>query len=845
MGFFKVCKFGGASLANASLIKQVFNIVQNDHNGLVVVLSAMHGITDMLLNAAYEALDGNVNKGKEVYKEYKSRHIAAIDDLIEDQDRKKKLLDILEGFSEELLDIYKSIYTLRDITPRIIAKTVARGERMSAYLFSALLKEQDIPSLYLDAPEIIKIQKQFGSLSPDFSKCEKNSKAKLIPHLLEGKTVVVPGFIGEGPNKDLVTLGRGGSDFSATIIAYGIGANEVILYKEVDGLMTADPKYVPEARIVPEVHYKEAAELAYYGAKVIHPQTIIPLVKKEIPLLIKNTFNPKAQGTRIANDVSPGEYPVKAVTAITGQCLISVEGKAMIGVPGIAGRTFSALANSGVSVSFISQSSSEASICFVVHSKEAETAAEAVRDIFKFELEYNIIEDVNVISGVSIIAVVGLGMSGTLGIASRTFSSLAKNKVNISAIAQGSSELNISMVIDENDTSKAISALHREYRLERLRALRHKSADEVNIVIWGFGQIGRSITGQILDQREYFKDKLGLTCKCVALADSSGLVVSENGFLPEKLQDYILHKNSGKKLNPTSDGILKSNDFYQSLRNKILNLPLYRGIFVDVTAEDTIDLAMLALNSGFHVAVANKKLLTAKQEDFDNLICVAKERNLSLRYEATVGAGLPVLDTLSKLEEAGDEIYAVFGCLSGTLGYLMSELEGGSSFSNAVKKAHSLGYTEPDPREDLSGMDVARKALILARTLGHKLDLGDLRVEALYTPELDSDSPELFMDNLKKLDNDWENRIKTASEKNEVYRYVARIEKEKVSVGLESVSCASPLGRLKGTDNQITLKTRRYYDNPLILTGPGAGAEVTAAGVLNDILAIANTQDRN
>jgi len=613
----------------------------------------------------------------------------------------------------------------------------------------------------------------------------------------------------------------------------------VTLWKEVDGLLTADPRLVGEARIVPELHYREAAELAYYGAKVLHSRTIIPLLKRQIPLTVRSTFQPHLSGTRIAGDVAPGAFPVKALTAIVGQSLLAVEGKGMMGVPGIAARTFSALAQAGISVSVISQASSEASICFVVPSAEAKSAVRVLTAAFHYEILHELVDEIRATPGQAVIAAVGLGMKGTPGIAARVFAALARVGANVEAIAQGSSELNISVVTAEASVPAATAALHREFRLEKLRALPPQAEGDVRFAVCGVGQIGRTLLKQITQQRVYFKDKMRLDLRCIGLADRSGVVTHEAGFDDVRLAELLLAKEGGNRLVPgTARRQLRSSlatDFGASL----WQLPLATGILVDCTADETAPLVLDALKAGWHVVLANKKPLAVAQPAYDELFAVAAHHGVLLRYEATVGAGLPILDTLTKLEEAGDEVHQILGCFSGTLGFLMTELMNGAPFSEVVRRAHGLGYTEPDPREDLSGMDVARKALILARRLGLRLELKDLAVDSLFPPSVSDDDPQVFLDNLRCLDQEWAERVQAAKRDGQEIRYVARVSRAQVIVGIEAVPADSPLGRLRGTDNQVTVTTRRYDLNPLIVSGPGAGAEVTAAGVLNDMLAIA------
>lgn len=815
---------------------------------MVAVVSAMNGVTDLLLGAARAAaLDKTEVQG--AVDEFRRRHADLLAQIISARATRTALETMLEASTTELTAICESVRVLHELTPRTLDTVAARGERVLARIFAAFLEESGVASEFVDATEILFTERTLDGFTPDRARCDHAARKRLSPILRRGAVAVVPGFIAAGPDGVVVTLGRGGSDFSASLIARSLSASSVTLFKDVDGLMTADPKAVPEARVLPEMHYREAAELAFYGAKVLHPRTMIPLVEHGIPLYLRNSFNPGFPGTRIAGDVGAGEYPVKALTAIHSQALVSVEGTGMLGVPGIAARTFAALAQGGHSVSMISQASSEASICFVLPASEADDAVRALERAFAPEIANRLIDAVTVERPVSLVAVVGLGMAGKPGIAARTTAPLARDHINIRAIAQGSSELNITLAIKDGDTTAALRALHAEFQLDKLRPLPDTHGRETSVALFGFGQIGRALTRQLLQQATYFRHNLGLEMRIAAVSDRSGVLVEESGFDRAALESLMERKEQKKPLASakgrarrtlSSDG----DAIGAELGKALWQVPLPHPIFVDVTAIDDAPLVLAALEHGFNVVLANKKPLTAPQASFDALMAAARERGLELRYEATVGAGLPVLDTLKKLHEAGDRVHTVLGALSGTLGYVMTELEQGVPFSEAVKTAKALGYTEPDPKEDLSGMDVARKALILARTIGRKADLTDVEVEPLFPPELASLDPETFLARLPELDASLAQRVEEARKQKKVLRYLARIDKRALRVGPEAVAEGSPPARLKGLDNQIVLFTDRYKANPLVVTGPGAGAEVTAAGVLNDILAIAGAARR-
>ena len=828
----EVYKFGGVAVGSAEALRAAAAHVKRCPSRLVVVASAMNGVTDLLLDTARAAVRGERETWERAAEGFRARHLALVDELISSRRRAEELRAAIDASTHELLSMANSIAVLRELTPRANDALVARGERVLARIFAAFLGAE-----LVDPTEVIFTKHELGSVWPDFDACERAAKRVLGPRLRDGRVVVVPGYLGRGVDGEVVTLGRGGSDFSAAILARSVGARAVTLWKEVDGLMTADPKSVTAARLLPELHYREAAELAFYGAKVLHPRTMIPLTERGIPLFVKNTFNPSAAGTRIAADVKPGDYPVRALTAIHRQALIAIEGSGMMGVPGVAARAFGALSKAGHSVSMISQASSESSICLVVPESEAEHAMAALDDAFAIERQMKLIDRVTAERKVALVAVVGLGMRGRPGIAARTFSALSGEQVNVLAIAQGSSELNITIAVAESDAARALTALHAEYQLDKVRPLADVSGRESKLTFLGFGQIGRELARQLIAQEKHLRQHLGVDIKVTAVADRSGIKVEEKGFSNAALQRMAEQKASGARLfghnSPLTLAQLQS-----MMHSELWLLPSHRPILVDLTSEETTPLLQEAVEQGFHIVLANKKPLAVAQIEYDRLMATARDRGLSIRYEATAGAGLPVLDTLAKLQDAGDRVETILGCFSGTLGFLMTALEDGVPFSEAVHRAWKAGYTEPDPREDLSGKDVARKALILARTLGRRAELDDIELEPLFGPEADDPDPAAFIAKLSALDGVFAERIAAARRDGRVLRYVAKIGARGIRVGVEAVPESSPMGRLRGTDNQVAIYSKRYKTNPLVVTGPGAGAAVTAAGVLNDIVAI-------
>jgi aspartokinase/homoserine dehydrogenase 1 len=622
-------------------------------------------------------------------------------------------------------------------------------------------------------------------------------------------------------------MGRGGSDLTATLLARAMGAGEVVLWKDVPGILTADPRLVADARLIPQLHHREAAEVAHYGAKVLHPRSLIPIAGTRIVLFVRSFVHPDQPGTEVsARRGAPG-YPVKALAIVRGQAVVTVAGKGMAGVHGIAARTFAAVDAERVSVSTIFQASSESSIGFTIPAEEADRAVEAVRRAFREELTTGLIDHVSARPAMAVVAVVGEGMVGTPGIAARVFTALATAGISVVAIAQGSSERNISFVVAESDAADAARRVHAAFQLSKIGGGRPLAKPWTDVVLLGFGRVGRALADQIANPT-------GRTAvRVVGLLDRSGYVFDPRGLSGRRLTDLARRKDQGALLTALGGRAATAADALTVMASHAVSQP----VLVDVTSEETGDLLRTALGHGFDIAMANKKPVAGSFESYAALMDAASVAGRTIKYEATVGAGLPIIDTYEKLVETGDRVARIDGTVSGTLMYVVSAVSSGKPFSQAVREAVELGYAEPDPRDDLSGADAGRKVLILARLMGYRgaaCTPDDLVPRRLRKLPL-----EVFMRELPSVDAEWQTRTAREAARGRVLRYVVTATPRSVSARLVAVPVSSPIGALQGTRNLVAFTTRRYRLEPLVVSGPGAGPAVTAAGILNDIYSLA------
>ena len=823
-----VFKFGGASLADAAAVRHAIALILEPRPSRVVtVVSALAGVTDALLAIAEAARAGDSDAVDEQVTKLHKRHAAVATGIIGNARVRARLLRELDAAFAELRTLGYGVASLRELTPRTQDFLLVRGEQLSARLVVAGLLARGANAEYVEAATLIRTDGVFGGAFPDLVATDREVRAQLRPLLRKRVLPVVPGFVGGTADGALVTLGRGGSDLTATVLGRSLRAQRITLWKDVPGLMTTDPRLVPTARIVPQLNVREAAELAYYGAKVLHPRALIPLARVRVPVFVRPFADPTAPGTAISVRHTLTRYPVKALSIVRSQALVTVTGNGMLGVPGIAARTFAALQQAGISVTLISQASSEHSICLCVPAERGAEARVALEKAFALELSRRELEGMDVQRGMATLAVVGLGMAGSPGIASRMFTSLSSAGVNIVAIAQGSSELNISVVIAETDAEVAAQAVHDEFQLDKIGGGGLREEDRLDVVLLGVGLIGRELIRMLPRVRRRVKPTI------VGLVDRSGFVFESEGFSARQLATYAKGKEAGGTLASMSGG--QKGTAAEAVAY-IGNHALSRPVLVDVTAHETVPAIRAAILANMDIVMANKRPLSAPRAEVESLRALAAKHGSRLLHETTVGAGLPVMDSYAKLVETGDKVLRIEGCTSGTLGFLLTEIGKGRAFSDSLRDAMSRGFTEPDPRDDLSGMDVARKALILARMMGFGGDLKDVTVESLVPAAFRTMALPTFLSTLSQQDAAWAERFAAATKQGRVLRYVLNASPKKVEVGLRAVPLTHPLAGLRGTDNQIVFTTMRYREHPLVITGPGAGPAVTAAGVLNDIL---------
>jgi bifunctional aspartokinase / homoserine dehydrogenase 1 len=809
----KVLKFGGSSVGTPQRIKAVIEILKPYlSQEVAIVFSAFGGVTDQLIQISLLALEGNPEY-KLKLEQIEKRHLDAVRELIGVQ-KQSSILAQVKIKINELEDVLHGVFLVKERTVRTLDYIMSFGERLSAYIIAEAMKDQKIPAEYLDARLVIKTDNHFGHAKVDFETTNK----LIAEHFKHHQDVqIITGFIGTSESGETTTLGRSGSDYTAAIFASALKASDLEIWTDVDGMMTADPRLVKKSFTVPQMSYEEAMELSHFGAKVIFPATMQPAMVNRIPIWIKNTFNSSFEGTKIHADSTNGKL-IKGISSMNGISLLNIQGSGLLGVVGVSMRLFATLAREKVNVILISQASSEHSICIAIDSTHAKVAKQAIEKEFQNEVRNEEIDEVQIEGNLSIVAVVGDGMKHSPGTSGRMFSALGKNGINVVAIAQGSSERNISAVVRQPDVAKALNALHEAFFLSDRKML--------NLFLVGTGLIGNTLLRMVNEQFGKLATENLLEVSVVGVANSKRMLFADDGLpLPTCLDEM---KQKGELMN--------MRDFVDRMVS--LNKP--NSIFVDCTSsEEVTDFYEEILSANISIVTPNKKANSGALEKYRNLKSAAFKRGVKFLYETNVGAGLPVINTLNDLLLSGDKVISIEGVLSGTLNYIFSTYASGKRFSDVVKEAKAKGYTEPDPRDDLSGKDVARKILILSRETGLDLELNDISIENLVPDDCLGDiTVDEFFKRLESHDSQYEKLLKDAALKGEKLRYKAVLKDGQVKVELGSVNEFHPFYSLSGSDNIILLTTERYHERPMVIRGPGAGATVTAAGVFADVIRI-------
>lgn len=810
----RVLKFGGTSVGNPEAIRALVSIAK-DTGERVFVVSAFSGITDSLLQAAKLACDGQ--DWRQVFGAIATRHREMIAQLLSG-DHRDSATNLSEKSLDELSSLLLGISLVHDLSPRTLDLVASFGERMSAPIVAHALSQAGIEAEAVDARELIVTDDKFGQARWLESDTECKVKAFFKDMT---RVAVVTGFIAATPDGVTTTLGRGGSDFTAGILGACLGAEEIQIWTDVDGIMTADPRAVGDAFVIPEISYLEAMEMSHFGAKVLHPPTILPAMAKGIPVRIKNTFHPSAPGTLIVRSSAPSTWPVRGIAAIPSISLLLLQGPGLPGVTGIAGRMFAALARAGVNAILITQGSSELSICCAVLPQDAERGAKALKEEFTYEIGAGTIQRPAIEGGLSVIAVVGEMMKHRSGISGRVFKALGRNGINVVAIAQGSSELNISIVVGAQDRGKAMSAIHDAFFLAGVRT--------VNVFLAGTGLIGGTLLSQICAQQDRLLREHSIRVRIAGIANSRKMLIDPKGIEIERWREKLDAQGAETDLA----------GYVRQLRD--LNLP--NACLCDCTASDApVRHYETALSASISVVTPNKRANSGPLERYERLMRLSRSLDVPYRYETTVGAGLPVIGTIQDLVASGDDIFEIEAVLSGTISFIFNSLGPNTSFSALVKRAKELGYTEPDPRDDLSAKDIARKAIILARESGYRLDESAVRIEPLISRRLSqAPSVETCLSLLPEMDEPMETSRASAARSGRVLRYVATVSSGEARISLREYGPESPFYSLTGTDNMVVIHSRRYSENPLVIRGPGAGADVTAGGVFADILKTAES----
>ncbi len=811
----KVLKFGGTSVAHSQNILLVEKIIKQEslQNKVVVIVSALHGVTDQLIKAAEYASVKDENY-IQIVQDLEEKHITLVKELFPIAEQSSWLSFVKKHFND-IEDLCNGMAVLGELTDRIKDKIASYGEFLSSKIIAARLQHQGLDCVWMDSADLIRTDSNFTHAKVDFSSTENN-----ITNFLNEKQnniIVGPGFIARDEKNNATTLGRGGSDYTASIVAASIPAEELQIWTDVSGMMTADPRLASNAKPISEISYHEAMELSHFGAKVLYPPSIQPVMIKNINLVIKNTFDPDAQGTLISHQLKSSAEDKQIAVGISNMnsiALLTLEGSGMVGIPGISAKLFQCLSHEKINVILITQGSSEHSITIAIEKKEALRAEHAINLSFADDINLKRVYPVKIETGLSIVALVGESMKSRSGVSAKMFGCLGNNGINIRAIAQGSSERNISIVISENDSRKAVNVLHEEFFESEIK--------QIHLYICGTGNVGSKLIQQIYDQNDYLKENFLINLRIAGISNSRHMLFSDQGIPKES---YIAWNQQS--------GEASSREF----ADEIIRRNLRNSVFVDVTASpDVPEIYESLLKKSVNIVACNKIAASSDYKQYKTLKNTARNHSCNFYFETNVGAGLPVIGTINDLIKSGDKIQSLKAVLSGTLNFVFNEYDGSKTFSEVVRQAQKEGYTEPDPRLDLSGTDVARKILILAREAGYPLQFEEIENKSFLPEECMQGNVENFYEKLTAYEDHFKSLLNQAKNKGKILKYVAVFEDGKAKVGLQHIAPDSDLFHLYGKDNIVIFKTLRYSEQPLVVKGAGAGADVTASGVFADII---------